>query len=430
MTRSSQATKSGAGTRQSELVVRATGFVTAVLILTLGAAMPAQATAHRGISTQGEKVLSAQGCTSCHRVQGGGDGSGPDLARRPLSTLHSPAGVAAEIWNHAPDMWARADLDRREVDALSEGDADDLFAYLWSNRYFDPRGEAIEGKALVTDRGCTQCHQMAPGRSGRAVPSFDWEALADPAVLAQRLWNHAERAGTTDVELSAADMADLLTYLQNLKPARNHPRTVTFTDPEVGRRVFSAKGCASCHQRGGDLDLAARGPRQYGTFSGLAAALWNHAPTVGNGSSLDAPELSIEETRALTSYLYATGYFEEPGNARRGARVFEKRGCASCHDTDSARMTRLTAPGMVAALWQHGPDTLAELEAEGREWPRTSERDMADLIAYFNSSKVAPDSGLGSKLDDSMRCDVRPTRPDGETSARAAAFLASNRSID
>ena len=385
--------------------MRAARLAGVVMIFTLGASALALAAADHGTSAHGKQALAEHQCLSCHRLEGEGDGDAPDLARRPMSTLHSPAGFAALMWNHAPEMWKRAKTEGLELDDLTEHDADDLFAYLWSIRYFDPRGEAIRGKRIVVDRGCAHCHSMALTQTGSLVPSFDWAALGDPAVLAQRMWNHSEKMleemtakGIGWPQLSEGDMADLLTYLQNLEPARNQPRTLTITDPENGRRVFASKGCAACHERGEDHGLGARRPHHHETYSGLAAAFWNHTPGMqrkARAAGIEMSELSLEEMRALTSYLYATGYFGDRGEAIRGARMFKKRGCASCHRRGggSTPLTGIkkghSAPGMVAALWQHGPEMLENLEATGGEWPELSERDMADLIAfltYLNSS--------------------------------------------
>ena len=42
---------------------------------------------------------------------------------------------------------------------------------------------------------------------------------------------------------------------------------------------------------------------------------------------------------------------------------------------------------MVSVLWQHGPAMLARMKDEKLAWPRFSGPEMADLIAYLNSSE-------------------------------------------
>jgi cytochrome c1 len=40
---------------------------------------------------------------------------------------------------------------------------------------------------------------------------------------------------------------------------------------------------------------------------------------------------------------------------------------------------------MVAALWDHGPQMLASMNARKLAWPRFTAQEMSDVVAYLNS---------------------------------------------
>jgi len=80
------------------------------------------------------------------------------------------------------------------------------------------------------------------------------------------------------------------------------------------------------------------------------------------------------------------------GNAGRGHRIFESKKCATCHNDASSGAPALGKPSepysaisMVAILWKHGPSMLEKMQARQIPWPKFSEREMANLIAYLNS---------------------------------------------
>jgi hypothetical protein len=42
---------------------------------------------------------------------------------------------------------------------------------------------------------------------------------------------------------------------------------------------------------------------------------------------------------------------------------------------------------MVSVLWLHGPQMLDRMTEKSMAWPRFTERQMSDLIAYLNSGQ-------------------------------------------
>src|SRR4029077_8790202 len=96
---------------------------------------------------QGAEVLRRENCLLCHSLQGEGGTSAPDLARR-VAQNFTPAALASLMWNHAPTMWAEIAAKNIPMPRLTQADAENLFAYLYSVRFFDRLGDAGRGKQL------------------------------------------------------------------------------------------------------------------------------------------------------------------------------------------------------------------------------------------------------------------------------------------
>ncbi len=375
-----------------------TGCVVAASVASFGAESGSSSSASRGL-----RILEERQCLTCHSISGEGAGTAADLGRRSITSEHSPAGLAALMWNHGPTMWEQMRQRSIEVAPLATSDADDLFAYFWSLRYFDPRGEAIRGKRLFAEKQCATCHRLTSEvATSDAPPVADWAGLSDPELWAQQLWNHSsamERAmaarGMEWPEFTEQEMVDLLTYLQNLPTTRHDDRRFDLVPSPAGGRMFSAKACGTCHS----LDVASSGKgslrgsrKDYGTVTGFSAAMWNHAPishTQGSTPGHQDESFTVDEMGDLISYVYFSGGFEENGNPARGRSLFVKKGCQSCHgesDGPFAAGRPFSAASMASAVWSHGPEMSSKMQASGREWPTLTDRNVADLVAFFNES--------------------------------------------
>ncbi len=115
-------------------------------------------------------------------------------------------------------------------------------------------------------------------------------------------------------------------------------------------------------------DLAKRPVGPY-TPALLAAAIWNHAPrmwTAIEAADIVNPDLSTEESADLFAYFYAFRYFEIAGDAGRGKRAFDAKGCVACHQP-SGGAGPMGAPAiadweastdgvqLVRSMWNHAP---------------------------------------------------------------------------
>ena len=380
----------------------------AALCLAGGVWLSAQGPASGGYFVPGDakaglRTFFDRGCARCHSVLGEGGKSAPDLARAPGGHL-SAGGLVSAVWNHAPAMWVRMDEARVSLPNLSEEEMTNLFAFIYSVRSMDEPGNAERGRQLLADRGCLSCHAVA-GRGGRTGPDLRrWASYRNPVSWIQAMWNHApamqllmEQRGLRWPEFTGSDVADLIAYVRT--QATNPRRHVYLkpADPASGRAVFRRKGCSNCHslrgRTGRGPDLGTRQfPRTLGEF---AARMWNHSPAMWasmQAQEIPRPQFSNREMADLIAYLFAERYFEASGSRRRGGRVFEVKGCSTCHLPEGGGLGpdlavwrgRVTPVALATAMWNHGPVMLEHMRQQKMPWPAFQPREMVDLMEFLN----------------------------------------------
>jgi mono/diheme cytochrome c family protein len=343
-------------------------------------------------SARGQELFATLSCVQCHSVNGKGGSGGPDLGRM-MDRGFTPATLAATMWNHAPAMWATMNKEGVRAGDLNEQAAADLFAYFYSARYFETPGDAARGKRAFNIRGCSNCHGLQQGLLPRIKPVSQWESLGDPVALAEAMWNHAPlMLAQSQLKqepwpvLSPQELTDILVYLRNLPFSPSKPPSFQIGSSTEGEVVFRAKGCAECHASLSELSKSTRAK----TLTEVAAAMWNHEPTLSKARATPA-NFVPGEMRDLLGYLWAQHFFEDAGSTAAGRRVFVSKKCAACHeDAKAPKLARgagFNGATMVSALWRHGPSMLREIKNQGVAWPRFEGSQMADLIAYLNSRK-------------------------------------------
>src|SRR5262245_52738878 len=105
-----------------------------------------------------------------------------------------------------------------------------------------------------------------------------------------------------------------------------------------GGQLFQSLSCVECHsvnRRGSRIapDLGRLVDRSF-TPAALASTMWNHAPTMWGSMrvrEIRAGELNEQAAADLFAYFYSARFFERPGDAGRGKRLFADRGCTECH---------------------------------------------------------------------------------------------------
>ena len=173
-------------------------------------------------------------------------------------------------------------------------------------------------------------------------------------------------------------------------------------DAKNGEALFNSQKCVYCHSvngEGGEMapDLAKRPAGPY-TPSLLAAAIWNHAPrmwTAIEAADLRNPDLDPEESADLFAYFYAFRYFENAGDAGRGKRLFDAKGCVACHQPSGGTgpmgapaITDWTASAdavqLARLMWNHAPKMRQAMSSK-MSWPTLSAQEMTDILVYVSN---------------------------------------------
>jgi mono/diheme cytochrome c family protein len=360
-------------------------------ILTASTAWAALPPIIPGDSARGAHLFESERCVQCHSVNGQGGKMALDLSAH-VDRGFTPALLASAMWNHAPVMWAAMDGAGIERPKPSPENAADLFAYLYSTRFFDKPGDAARGKEAFAGRHCAECHGIRDSLVESAPPVDQWQSLGHPVVLVQQMWNHSSRMREAFArkkiawqQLDEHELSDILAYLRDLPETRGLTASFSFTSGEGGQAIFESKGCVKCHV--GKLALEDR--LHSLTLTEIAVDMWNHAPRMIQ----PVPQLSENEMRQLLSYLWMRQFVYAKGDADRGKQVFGAKLCGRCHMSGVNGAPPLPGQArpyseitIISALWKHGPQMFTRMRQAKIIWPRfNNAQQMTDLVAYLNS---------------------------------------------
>lgn len=356
----------------------------ALLLAAAGVSLAWGADARRG-----QELFASDNCVLCHSINDKGGADGPDLGKRHGRDF-TPSNLASLMWNHAPKMWE--DMAERNIrrPSLSRRDAEDLFAYLYSVRYFDKPGDSGRGRQVFETKRCAECHGLAEAKpDSQAKAVAEWTSSDDPVLLFAEMWAHAsamqascDRRRITWPGLTGQNLVDLVAYLRRVPHARLAHSELMVLDSHIGALLFAEKGCAACHTEARSL----KSPHGFRTLADVAAAMWNQAAKMATAKPTEPGEM-----RQIVACVWERQFSDSGGNAEQGHQVFETKGCAACHGGVSPSIPKLpdgrqwSAFSMIEALWQHGPQMLRRMTAQSGKWPTLSDREMADVVAYLNS---------------------------------------------
>jgi mono/diheme cytochrome c family protein len=173
-------------------------------------------------------------------------------------------------------------------------------------------------------------------------------------------------------------------------------------DSERGARLFETLSCVQCHSingKGGTLapDLGRQIDRNF-TPASLAATMWNHAPGMWaamRDRKIQPGDLNDQGAADLFAYFYSARFFEKPGDAGRGKRLFESKHCADCHGIDAAKLPQAkpvaqweaTAQpiALASAMWNHAAAMRAEFASRKLAWPELTSQDLVDMLVYLRN---------------------------------------------
>lgn len=365
-----------------------------------------------GDARKGWQVFSEKGCIQCHGMGESGKKSiAPDLSRSP-STHLSSGGLAATMWNHAPEMWEKISAKLIEFKRLNESEMADLFAFLYFMRYLDEPGNAAKGKEVLKTKGCMECHSIAE-RRGKIGPDLAiWAEYTNPVLWVQMMWNHAlkmkdamDRVPVAWPKLEKNDVVDIIAYVRTFKSPKKEDVFLAPGDPREGKQLFSQKGCARCHAtqetgktKGPNLGVQKKDfPPTIGQFASL---MWDHFPQMFREmqkENIKIPELSAKDMADIIAYLFSIRYFDPRGDKVSGKRLFQEKRCSMCHDArkdakgkkegpNLAQLKGIVSPiYMATALWNHGPAMIGIMKERNIKWQKITDKELIDLIAYFDT---------------------------------------------
>lgn len=171
-------------------------------------------------------------------------------------------------------------------------------------------GDPEAGQTVFTGKQCVRCHQPR-SEKGPGPALEDIRRPQGEMELAGRLWNHVPAMfasvtgkGAEWPVISAAEMADLMAYLQA------DARRDTQPDLAKGRMLLLRKGCLKCHslrREGGPVrpDLAER-RADYESAAAWATTMWAHTPRMAAMASRQGvpyPRFTGDEMANLVGLL-------------------------------------------------------------------------------------------------------------------------------
>jgi mono/diheme cytochrome c family protein len=280
-----------------------------------------------------------------------------------------------------------------------------------------PAQDPLAGSRVFGSKGCSQCHAVN-GVGAKVGPDLGRiQANRSFNDLAAAMWNHLPAMAAKMKEfhqpfpqLDSAEAGDLIAFLftQNYFEG--------FGNIDSGKKLFSKKGCIRCHQVGGvggvlgpSLDAVG----QSGAPMNVAAAMWNHGPSMAEAmqaQGIERPNLNGLELRDLVAYLRAMAPERAggpvsilPGRVNEGRALFEKRQCIKCHSIQGKggnigpdlgrRGLYRNLVEFAAALWNKAPAMLRAMKLRKFTVPQLNGEEMADIVAYLRSFQYFGEPG-------------------------------------
>lgn len=364
-----------------------------------------------GDARKGWQIFSEKGCIQCHAMgETRKNLIAPDLSKSPVAHMSS-GGLAASMWNHAPEMWEKMSAKWIIFKPLSEAEMTDLFAFLYFIRYLDEPGNPVKGRELLRMKGCTECHSIGE-KGGKIGPDLAmWSEYTNPILWMQMMWNHAskmknalDKGAVAWPTLEKNDVADIIAYISSLNKTTKERVFLAPGDPALGKKLFSQKSCGQCHATEGTEkktgpNLGLQKKEFPPTIGQLASLMWNHFPQMlreMQKANIKIPDLSAKDMADITAYLFSIRYFDPAGNKVAGKKLFQDKHCSSCHDVSKEAQGKKEGPNLVrlkgrvspiymaTALWNHGPAMIARIKEKNINWQKLAEKELIDLMEYFN----------------------------------------------
>ncbi len=251
-----------------------------------------------GDAGRGKHLFHEKTCDRCHGLTNSPNPAAPPVSK--WEALSDPIELTQVMWNHSGSMLAELQQKKMAWPQLTGQDFSDLLVYFRNLPGVPPKQSTLittagsQGEALFASKGCKQCHDasMLLFRSQLAG-----HTLTD---ISAALWDHAPRMKTPAAHFDLDEMRELLSYLW-----AEQFLNVTGI-PERGKKLFSSKHCASCHDdpASGAPDLSKRQEPINGAT--MISVLWRHGPEMlaqMNRKNIKWPRFEAFEMADIISYL-------------------------------------------------------------------------------------------------------------------------------
>lgn len=352
--------------------------------------------------TEGFRIFYEKGCMECHAVAGSGGTAANDMTK--VVTKHSFYGIAQMMWNHVPKMSEKFEEEKIQWPHITSDEMSALMPFLSYLNFFDKPGDPEEGEKVLFREKCVICHRVGKVGIVRVKSLDEFMQYRSPAFFVARFWNagkevaEARRAqGLKPIGFRDNDLLDIIAYIKRsaLEEIGGSKISLPPPNPRRGRRLFSEKGCATCHPHAGTPRETYAGVA-VGSFTQIAQRMFNH--TMWNNP--DRPEMPMtpQEMSDLVSYLYFLSYAGIQGTPENGERLFFEKKCATCHAINGKGAT--TAPDLgsssdlkspmdlLTGMWNSAPEKMQkEMVEAGVAWPQFGGNELDDLFAYIFSSQ-------------------------------------------
>jgi len=349
---------------------------------------------------EGRIVFEEKGCIKCHSINGFGSDLAPDLSKKHY--YGSFLELASVIWNHIPEMNRKYRKLQVRRPNFSKKEMLELIGFIYYLRYLGEPGSVSNGKQLLTDKGCTVCHD-ADGIGEKRGPIFSQiREFASPLYMVQTMWNHGptmqkemKELGIEYPKLSGKDIVDITSYIQQVTVGNSVIR-MSPGNPLNGEKVFKEKGCYNCHSDGeqnSSIGADFKNITLQKSVTEIAGSMWNHSPVMieyMNSESIDWPKFKGKEMADLIAYLYFIGFEDPPGDPKSGELIINSKGCINCHGEESgiapefSKLKRFDSPiRMIQLMWNHADNMEDMLVIRNAEWPNFTTKEMQNLYAYL-----------------------------------------------
>jgi cytochrome c553 len=131
------------------------------------------------------------------------------------------------------------------------------------------------------------------------------------------------------------------------------------------------------------------------SISEICGILWNHSFAMQArmaAGGVEFPRLEENELADLLAYIYFLHFSRDQGDAARGEKVFNGKGCTNCHGSGTSKKQ---GPDLAASkqdydmlrlatsMWNHAPIMYQNMESEVMKWIKLDLDDMQDLAKFL-----------------------------------------------